>query len=187
MGEKRHQREKHHREHHGRGGKRLFYIVAIAIAVILIVGGVVFVAARNGGQTSPGTLVPSQGNRHINDQQAAGIRYNTDPPTSGPHYGAGLARWGIHTQPVPKGLMVHNLEDGGVVISYRPDVPQETVNKLAQIVRRYEKSVILAPYPGLDSLIALTAWQRIDKLDTLDEARIVRFIEAYKGIDHHVR
>jgi hypothetical protein len=51
---------------------------------------------------------------------------------------------------------------------------------------RYPDRVILAPYPGLDRCIALTAWTRIDKLDELDERRVVRFIEAYRGIDHHV-
>jgi hypothetical protein len=45
--------------------------------------------------------------------------------------------------------------------------------------------VIPAPYPDIDTLIALTAWGRIDKLDAFDEARIDRFIKAYKGLDHH--
>jgi hypothetical protein len=58
---------------------------------------------------------------------------------------------------------------------------------LRQIVDRYEHQVVLAPYPELDRCIALTAWTRIDKLDDLDERRIVRFIEAYRGIDHHPR
>jgi hypothetical protein len=35
--------------------------------------------------------------------------------------------------------------------------------------------------------IALTAWTRIDTFDESDEGRIVRFIDAYRGIDHHVR
>jgi hypothetical protein len=46
---------------------------------------------------------------------------------------------------------------------------------------------VLAPYPGLDQCIALTAWTRIDKLDQFDERRVVRFIDAYRGIDHHPR
>ena len=57
--------------------------------------------------------------------------------------------------------------------------------KLGEIVNRYDKFVILAPYPGMPSRIALTAWGRIDRLEDLDEARVVRFIEAFRGIDHH--
>ena len=52
-------------------------------------------------------------------------------------------------------------------------------------MRRYETQVILAPYPGMRTRIALTAWTRLDAFDDLDEARIVRFIRAYRGIDHH--
>jgi hypothetical protein len=33
--------------------------------------------------------------------------------------------------------------------------------------------------------IALTAWTRIDTMDQLDEGRVRRFIDAYRGIDHH--
>jgi len=47
--------------------------------------------------------------------------------------------------------------------------------------------VVLAPYPPMKPKIALTAWSRIDAFDDFDERRIVRFIEAYRGIDHHAR
>jgi hypothetical protein len=33
--------------------------------------------------------------------------------------------------------------------------------------------------------IALTAWTRLDTMDEPDEGRVTRFIEAYRGIDHH--
>jgi hypothetical protein len=39
----------------------------------------------------------------------------------------------------------------------------------------------------MQSRIALTAWTRLDRLEEFDERRIVRFIEAYRGIDHHKR
>jgi hypothetical protein len=37
----------------------------------------------------------------------------------------------------------------------------------------------------MEHQIALTAWGRIDSFNGYDEARIVRFIEAFIGIDHH--
>jgi len=37
----------------------------------------------------------------------------------------------------------------------------------------------------MKSRIAVTAWTRIDTLDEFDARRITRFIEAYRGIDHH--
>jgi hypothetical protein len=82
---------------------------------------------------------------------------------------------------------VHNLEDGGVAVQYRPECADQVAARLRAIVARYADHVLLAPYPGLDRCIALTAWTRIDKMDELDEGRIVRFIDAYRGIDHHAR
>jgi hypothetical protein len=135
----------------------------------------------------PGEFVPSLGNRHIDPSEVGLIKYNSDPPTSGPHLPA-IARWGVHDSPVPKELQVHNLEDGGVVVQYNcPQTNTECkalIAKLAEIVGKYEHT-ILAPYLGLSHKVALTAWTRIDKLDEFDEKRIVRFIEAYHDIDHH--
>jgi hypothetical protein len=129
---------------------------------------------------------PSLGNAHISSPSVPHIPYNSDPPTSGPHTPY-LARWGIHSQPVPKEEQVHNLEDGGVVIQYNcPDGCPELVEKLSAITRRYER-LLLAPYSGMDKRIALTAWRRLDTFDEFDEQRIIRFINAHIGIDHHPR
>lgn len=130
--------------------------------------------------------VPSLGNAHVANPSTPHVPYNSDPPTSGPHTPY-LAKWGIHDQPVPKEEQVHNLEDGGVVVQYNcPEGCPDLVEKLKAIVRRYD-TVILAPYPGMDARIALTAWQRLEKFDDFDEGRIIRFIDAHIGIDHHAR
>jgi hypothetical protein len=135
----------------------------------------------------PGTYVPSLGNRHVQSALEVYERYNSDPPTSGPHLPS-IAPWGIHGAPVARELQVHNLEDGGVAVQYHcPAGCPELVERLAAVARRYPDKVFLAPYPNLDRRIALIAWTRIDKFDEFDEARIVRFIEAYRGIDHHAR
>ena len=156
---------------------------------------------------SPGTFVPSLGNAHVESVDDPHPPYNSDPPTSGPHLKY-LAKWEIHSEPIAKELQVHNLEDGGVIIQYNcPEACPGLVAKLEAIFERYRKlandevpehvrkknpylrskyhHLVLAPYPGMDATIALTAWQRIDKFDTYDEQRIVEFIEAYIGIDHH--
>ncbi|MCI0407404.1 MAG: DUF3105 domain-containing protein [Acidobacteria bacterium] len=127
---------------------------------------------------------PSLGNAHISSPSVPHIPYNSDPPTSGPHTPY-LAKWGIHDRPIPKEEQVHNLEDGGVIIQYNcPEGCPDLVEKLAAIARRYDL-LILAPYPGMDKRIALTAWRRLDKLNEFDEQRIIRFIDAHIGIDHH--
>jgi hypothetical protein len=109
--------------------------------------------------------------------------YNSDPATSGPHTDA-LAPWGVHNEPIAKEMQLHNLEDGGVVINYACRDCPELVDQLKAVAGRYDR-VVLAPYPGLDRKIALTAWGKIDKFDEFDEGRITKFIKAHIGIDHH--
>jgi hypothetical protein len=163
-------------------------VVVYGVAALLVAGVAYWGYDRlNAG--SPGEFIPSLGNRHVSEVEAGLTKYNSDPPTSGPHFPM-VARWGIHEQPVTKELQVHNLEDGGVAVQYNcPPTTEECktlVQKLTSIVLRYDH-VILAPYPGLSHKIALTAWTRIDKSNDFDEKRIARFIEKYIHIDHHPR
>jgi len=155
----------------------------VAVLVVAGMGGWLYARARG---PSAGEFVPSLGNDHIPTSETPHVAYNSDPPTSGPHL-PHIAPWGVHTRPIAKELQVHNLEDGGVVVSYKPQCADRVQAGLRTLVERYPAQVVLAPYPGLDRCIALTAWTRIDKLDELDERRVVRFIDAYRGIDHHAR
>jgi len=165
--------------------QRLFFYL---LGCLLLVGAAYW-AYGQWASGSPGQFVGSMGNRHIGPSEIGLTTYNSDPPTSGPHL-PGLAHWGIHENPVPKELQVHNLEDGGVLVQYNCSQTEpkckELIEKLAQIVRRHDHT-ILAPYPGMSHRIALTAWSRIDKFNDFDEKKIVRFIEAYIHIDHHKR
>jgi hypothetical protein len=166
-----------------RGQRRRWWTVTL-VALACLAGAVGYSAYRAAADL-PGTPVPDLGNAHIPTADTPHPPYNSDPPTSGAHLPY-IAPWGVHTRPIPPQLQVHNLEDGGVLLQYNCDCP-EVVERLRAIVQRYDKFVILAPYPPMASRIALTAWTRIDTMDEVDERRITRFIEAYRGIDHHKR
>lgn len=131
----------------------------------------------------PGTSIPIMGQDHLASMDTPHPPYNSEPPTSGPHL-ALLAPWGIYRIPIPKELQVHNLEDGGVLIQYACRDCPDVVRQLESLVTRYNR-VILAPYPNMPHRIAVTAWGRLDAFDDVDADRIMRFIEAYIGIDHH--
>lgn len=156
----------------------------LAAAAVVGVAGTGWWYAQSRGM--PGTYVPSLGNAHVPSPDTPHQPYNSDPPTSGPHV-PWIAPWGVHGRPIPREVQVHNLEDGGVAVQYRPECADRVAEPLRRIVERYPDHVLLAPYPGLTRCIALTAWTRIDTFDEVDEARIVRFIDAYRGIDHHTR
>ena len=129
------------------------------------------------------TSIPIMPKYHLAPGQPSSF-YNSDPPTSGPHTN-NLARWGVHKEPIRKERQVHNLEDGGVLVHYKcPKGCPELVAKLRSIVKRFDRA-ILAPYPAMEKRIALTAWGKLDTFDEFDEDRVVRFIKAHMGVDHH--
>ena len=157
-----------------------FLLLGGGTALVLAVAGILYLAFR----PLPGDKIPDMGNQHIAPPQKA--TYNSVPPTSGPHYES-IAPWGIHETPISNEFQVHNLEDGGVMVQYNcPDGCPDLVQQLSDIVDRFPEGVILAPYPDMEARIALTAWGRIDTMDAFDQQRILKFIRAHRGRDHHV-
>ena len=166
----------------GRRGRRGLTL-GMSIAGVLVVAAAIGWFAYRASADLPGEKFADLGNEHIQTASDPHTAYNSEPPTSGPHLPY-IAPWGIHTRPIPNELQVHNLEDGGVVVQYNCEC-RDLVAKLKAIVDKYDHQVILAPYPGMKPKIALTAWTRLDTMDELEEGRVTRFIEAYRGIDHH--
>ena len=167
--------------------KKIAVYVVISILIGLLGYGL-YIFIKNFGKPLPGTFVQSMGNRHIDSVDTLHEEYNSKPPTSGPHIGS-IAKWGIHDEPIPDELQIHNLEDGGVMIQYNCDTKkddcQKLIKQLEEIVKKYNEKVILAPYHDMESRLALTAWTRIDTLDEFDEERIQTFIKSFRGIDNH--
>ena len=62
--------------------------------------------------------------------------------------------------------------------SFKTDSCKKLVSDLSQFTKVAQR-VVVVPKQNLDSLIALTAWGRIDKLNDFDDARIEEFIKAY--------
>jgi len=63
----------------------------------------------------PGTLYPDLGRDHVND--ISDKEYNSNPPTSGPHFPA-WAKKGVYDRVISDGYLIHSLEHGYIVISY---------------------------------------------------------------------
>ncbi len=124
----------------------------------------------------PGRAVPIMEYPHISQREAKDVVYNSNPPSSGPHFAASVAP-GIYRSHIPSGQSVHALEHGRVVIHYLPDTPNDIVAELESITKQYAPNVILTPDPDIDSAIGLAAWGRVDALGAFDEERIVAFVE----------
>jgi len=125
-----------------------------------------------------GQIFENQGQTHIKVGELH-PPYNSNPPTSGWHY-LQPANWGVYAKPLVDEQAVHNLEHGGIWISYK-DVGEETKINLEKITKANPRSVILSPRDANDSKIVLASWTRLEKLDSYDEARILDFIMRNKN------
>jgi hypothetical protein len=84
-------------------------------------------------------------------------KWNTDPPTSGPHYGI-AAIFGIYDEELEMARLVHNLEHGGIYILYGDEVPDATVDELRAFYDDHQTGTIMAPLDRLGDEFALGAW-----------------------------
>jgi hypothetical protein len=117
--------------------------------------------------------------------------YNSDPPTSGPHYEQ-PAEPGFYSEAPADEALVHNLEHGYVIISYNcsklSDAQCETLKaQIREVMSRAGVSsvtgtlkLIGAPRPTLATTLALTSWGRLEKLDQFNADQILRFIRAHQ-------
>lgn len=130
--------------------------------------------------TLPGTAYPDLGQEHV--AEGTDIDYNSNPPTSGPHYTV-QADAGIYDEAPPDGQLVHNLEHGYVIISYKPGaVSDEELEQMRQQVLDLSKNnprLILTPRSSLDVPIALTSWGYLQNLEAYDPETVEAFYNAH--------
>lgn len=105
--------------------------------------------------------------------------YNSNPPTSGPHYEQ-PANWGIYATEIPDEQLIHNLEHGGICISYK-NIDDATLDKIKTIARSNPGSVVVTPRDANEAPIVLASWGRLQSLDVFDETKIVEFITHNKN------
>ena len=148
--------------------RRLLYILAatglIGLAIVL---GVVFLAGGGGDDDLAATMeaagcqlkpAPAQLGVHSAELDATSDpKWNTDPPTSGPHNST-PAVYGEYDTPLKIAQVVHNLEHGGAFILYGPNIPAATVQQLRDFYADDPIGLLLAPYPKLGDKVALGVW-----------------------------
>ena len=158
----------------------------VGLIVIMVAAGLVF--SRNStpiaGEQQFANQVPAPGNPHIVNPTDEHPAYNSNPPTSGWHTGGNIGPWGVTTQPLADEITIHNLEHGGVIIHYRQDLDQATVDQLTTLTRQLQQQspcVLLIPRPTdkLDKPIAVTAWTWMLKLDSFDATTITNFFRKH--------
>ncbi len=157
---------------------RLPLIYLVVLAVVVALGFWLFKSSAEKEQNLPGQSFENIGQEHLTQGSFEHPPYNSNPPTSGSHWPQ-PANWGVYQATQADEQLVHNLEHGGIWISYKPDqVDQDTINRLNDFANRYPL-IIVEPRPANDAKISLAAWTRLLNLDSFDERSILEFIEAF--------
>lgn len=124
----------------------------------------------------------SEGQDHV--PQDSEIPWMSDPPHSGPHYPT-WELWGEHDSTVPRGNWVHNLEHGGIVLSYRCADPCDAELEILRDVveQRPELRILLTPDPYLPGRerFAAISWTWLHRFDAPDLEELLCFADQHEN------
>ncbi|OGC45928.1 hypothetical protein A3F07_03925 [candidate division WWE3 bacterium RIFCSPHIGHO2_12_FULL_38_15] len=153
-------------------------LLSIGFFTLLIFVGIIFLASKQESKNDlplAGESIPEAGRNHIPRGQLMAV---SDPPTSGDHYGDGVAGPGIHDDIVDDGLMVHSLEHGAVSLNYDPEkLSEDQVNQLKDIFNNsFKGKKMMMPRKNMSSPIIMVSWGQMLKLDSIDEVKMVEFM-----------
>lgn len=156
--------------------------VFMTIIVTIVVGMLGYLTIKKDGAAPqserPGVEQPDKGQKHV----APGTtKYGgPEPPTSGDH--TTPVPWQAYDQEVPDENIIHNLEHGGIYISYRPDLPADQIAKIKGLFSRpfsnqkfSPSKAVVAPRAANGSPIIMSSWSRNMKLDSFDEAKMMEY------------
>lgn len=105
--------------------------------------------------------------------------YTRTPPASGDHFPA-WQNCGIYNAPIPNQTAVHSLEHGAVWVAYQPSLSDAELQSITNDLRN-EVFALVAPYPGLQNPIVLTAWTRQLAVNTWSDPAVEEFLNTYLG------
>ena len=143
---------------------------------------------------------PGDGSVHAgaleHDHVAGPVTYAVVPAVGGPH----SAIWmnaGVYTVPVPTERAVHNMEHGGVWITYNPNLPAAQVKQLTAFVTKQsllpetsQSGVVgqanryldLSPWASnaLPSPIVISSWGHQLRLSSATDPRLQKFVDTFR-------
>jgi len=159
----------------------LYLIAGSGLAVLAIVLAIVFLTGGGDGgeqaalEDAGCTLQSFPALANVSDHSdvptlATKPKWNSSPPTSGPHFGQ-TAVWGSYDEPVPLVQTTHNLEHGGAVIHYGPDVPEAEVDSLRTWYDETDdpNGLVISPLATNGDKITLSAWTAPDSSTGTDD------------------
>jgi hypothetical protein len=120
------------------------------------------------------TGLPDEGNTHLDDEDVPDVKYQTNPPTSGDHYGnssetlSGALADGAYLEYPPIGRIVHSLEHQRVAIQYSTELPEADQLALKGVFDADPAGVIFFPNPDMPYEVAVTGWTNLLGCETFE-------------------
>ncbi|MBA3473906.1 MAG: DUF3105 domain-containing protein [Rubrobacter sp.] len=163
----------------GDNSRRRTSIIVALIAVALVgvfVAVVIADRGQQGGNTPPEGVETFE--NLSRDHTPETVSYPQSPPVGGEH----APQWqnaGFYSEPISNETGVHTLEHGAVWITYRPDLPEEQVDQIRELVNG-QTCVLASPYPDLPAPVVASAWERRLSLEGADDPDLERFVSTFR-------
>ena len=185
-------------------GRRRTMLLVGGVLAALVIAAVLYAAVGRGGGGSDEasvridleaagctlkTVKALPGEHSITDPGGTSDKWNTDPPTNGPHFGQ-AAIFGIYEDELEQARLIHNLEHGGIFILYGDEVPDSTVAELETFYDDHKTGTIMAPLARLGDEFALGAWVakgddgkgQLAKCKDFDEGAVSSFFGSFQFV-----
>jgi len=154
----------------------------VGVVVLAVIGFVVWQGVKPASGESFPIMVSSP---HIEKDTDPGP-YNSDPPTSGPHYPdeAEVGFFDTNIYQYPAGYLVHNLEHGYIIYWYNcnqlsDSACTELKKQIKTVMDELGGTKLIAyPWPSLDVPVVATSWGRLQKFETFDAEQAKAFYRA---------
>jgi len=171
----------------GQVALRLFWSAAIVVGLIAIGYSVLQLSKPQLGISIP--VMSSARHIQIGEQHEV---YNSDPPTSGPHY-AEPAQAGFYNEALPDEQLVHNLEHGYVIIWYNctslggtacqnfKTQIQAVMDQAGPVSVSGSNKLIAVPRPSLVGSLAASSWGRLYQPDAFNADELLLFIKDFRN------
>ena len=160
--------------------KAFYGIIGLLVAGVI---GFIVLAPKPEAVERVGSEQENEGRKHL--EQGESATYNDAlPPTSGLH-GAPIG-WGEYPTPVPEENVIHDMEHGGIYISYNPDLVSETdIDQLRSLFfKPYSSSdfaptkVVMAPRPQNEAPIVFSSWDRYQVFDSFNKEDMTAYYKT---------
>lgn len=112
------------------------------------------------------------------DHVETAVEYPQTPSVGGDHNPA-WQNCGFYDSEVAPENATHSLEHGAVWIGYAPDLADDEVSEVEDIVSQNDY-VLASPVEGMDAPVTLSAWGYQIGVESIEDPAVAAFIEKYQ-------